>query len=274
MEDYRAVNQAGWDERAPAHAASPDYDVERFAEDPAFLSKVVRFDLPLLGDVTGLRGVHLQCHIGTDTISLARLGASMTGLDYSAPALALARQLAERTGDDATFVQADVYDAASVLGGGRFDLVFTGIGALCWLPSIRRWAEVVAALLRPGGRLFIREAHPMLGTVDDTSDDKLMIEYPYFERDEPMTWSQGGTYVVTDAVFTQNTSHEWNHGLGEIITALMDAGMAITGLTEHDSVPWQALPGQMERSADGEWRLADRPWRIPLSYTLRAVRTG
>jgi hypothetical protein len=110
--------------------------------------------------------------------------------------------------------------------------------------------------------------------VDDTSDDKLMIEYPYFERDEPMTWNQGGTYVETDAVFTQNTSHEWNHGLGEIITALMDAGMAITGLTEHDSVPWQALPGQMERSADGEWRLADRPWRIPLSYTLRAVRTG
>ena len=274
MEDYKAVNRAGWDERAPAHAASPDYDVERFAEDPAFLSKVVRFDLPLLGDVSGLRGVHLQCHIGTDTISLARLGATMTGLDFSAPALALARQLAERAGSDAIFVQADVYDAAGVLGAGGFDLVFTGIGALCWLPSARRWAEVVAALLRPGGRLFIREGHPVLGTVDDTSDGKLVIEYPYFERDEPNTWTEGGTYVETDAVFSHNTSYEWNHGLGEIVTALTDAGLAITGLAEHDSVPWEALPGQMERLADGEWRLTDRPWRMPLSYTLQAVKAA
>jgi len=274
MEDYKAVNRAGWDERAPAHAASPDYDVERFAEDPAFLSKVVRFDLPLLGDVSGLRGVHLQCHIGTDTISLTRLGATMTGLDFSAPALALARQLAERAGSDAIFVQADVYDAAGVLGAGGFDLVFTGIGALCWLPSARRWAEVVAALLRPGGRLFIREGHPVLGTVDDTSDGKLVIEYPYFERDEPNTWTEGGTYVETDAVFSHNTSYEWNHGLGEIVTALTDAGLAITGLAEHDSVPWEALPGQMERLADGEWRLTDRPWRMPLSYTLQAVKAA
>lgn len=275
MADYRAVNRAGWDERAPAHAASADYDVERFAEDPAFLSKVVRFDLPLLGDITGLRGVHLQCHIGTDTISLARLGASMTGLDFSAPALALARQLAERTGSDATFVQADAYDAVGVLGAGRFDLVFTGIGALCWLPSAHRWAAVVAGLLRPGGRLFIREGHPVLWAVDDTRDDKLLVvDYPYFEREEPTAWNEGGTYVETDAVFTQNTSYEWNHGLGEIVTALMDAGMAITGLTEHDSVPWEALPGQMERAAAGEWRLADRPWRLPLSYTLQAVKPG
>src|SRR6266567_2878517 len=126
MDDYRQVNRANWDERAPAHANSPDYEVEQSTADPAFLSSVVRFDLPLLGDISGLRGVHLQCHIGTDTISLARLGASMTGLDFSEPALAQARQLAERTGADATFVQADVYDAVSILGAGAFDLVFTG----------------------------------------------------------------------------------------------------------------------------------------------------
>ena len=114
--------------------------VERFAADPGFLSHVVRFDLPRLGDISGLRGVHLQCHIGTDTISLARLGASMTGLDFSAPAVEQARRLAGRIGADARFVQADVYSAAEVLGRGAFDLVFTGIGALCWLPSIRRWA--------------------------------------------------------------------------------------------------------------------------------------
>jgi len=275
MTDYRALNKASWDERAPAHAASPDYAMERFAADPEFLSDVVRFDLPLLGDIAGLRGAHLQCHIGTDTISLARLGASMTGLDFSSAAVAEATSLAGRTGDDARFVAADVYDAVSVLGAGRFDLVFTGIGALGWLPGIRRWADVVAGLLRPGGRLFIREGHPMLWSLDDTrEDDLIVVDHPYFEREQPVVWDEGGTYVQTDAVFTHNTTHEWNHGLGEIVTALLDAGMSLTGLTEHDSVPWEALPGKMERVAGGEWRLADRPWRLAHSYTLQAVRRG
>jgi SAM-dependent methyltransferase len=273
MEDYQTLNRASWDERAPAHAASPDYAVDRFATDPAFLSHVVRFDLPLLGDIAGLRGVHLQCHIGTDTISLARLGASMTGLDFSPAALAQARSLAERTGDDARFVEADVYDAVGVLGAAAIDLVFTGIGALCWLPSIRRWADVVAGLLRPGGRLFIREGHPMLWTLEDTREDSLLvIEYPYFERTEPQVWDEGGTYVQTDVAFTHNRTHEWNHGLGEIVTALLDVGLELTGLTEHDSVPWEALPGKMEQAGNGEWRLADRPWRLAHSYTLQAIR--
>jgi SAM-dependent methyltransferase len=274
MADYRALNRASWDERAPAHAASPDYAVDQFLADPGFLSHVVRFDLPLLGDITGLRGVHLQCHIGTDTISLARLGASMTGLDFSAAAVAQASSLAGRTGDDARFVEADVYDAASVLGSGAFDLVFTGIGALCWLPSVRRWAGVVADLLRPGGRLFIREGHPMLWALDETREADLVVDFPYFERAEPLVWDEGGTYVQTDAVFTQNRTHQWNHGLGEIVTALLDAGMALTGLTEHDSVPWDGLPGKMEQAGGGEWRLADRPWRLAASYTLQAVRQG
>jgi SAM-dependent methyltransferase len=273
MTDYRAVNLASWNERAPAHAASADYSVTRFAEDPAFLSDVVRFDRPLLGDISGLRGVHLQCHIGTDTISLARLGATMTGLDFSAAALAEARQLAGRAGAAVEFVQADVYDAVKVLGDGQFDLVFTGIGALCWLPGIRRWADVVGGLLRPGGRLFLREGHPMLWSLADARPDGLLaVEYPYFERDEPTIWTEGGTYVQTDAVFTQNVTHEWNHGLGEIVTAVTGAGMDLTGLAEHESAPWEALPGQMERLEGGEWRLADRPWRLPCTYTLQAVK--
>ena len=273
MKDYRAVNLASWDERAPAHAASPDYDVARFADDPSFLSSVVQFDRPLLGDISGLCGVHLQCHIGTDTISLARLGATMTGLDFSAAALAEARQLAGRAGPAVDFVEADVYDAVKVLGAGQFDLVFTGIGALCWLPSIRRWADVVSGLLRPGGRLFLREGHPMLWSLADTRPDGLLVvDNPYFERDEPTIWEEGGTYVATDVAFTQNVTHEWNHGLGEIITALQAAGMGLTGLREHDSAPWEALPGQMERTDGGEWRLADRPWRLPCTYTLQAVK--
>jgi len=273
--DYRAVNRASWDERAPAHAASPDYGLAKFVADPGHLSDVVRFDLPLLGEIKGLRGVHLQCHIGTDTVSLARLGATMTGLDFSPPALAEGRRLAEASGTPVDFVESDLYAAPEALGRGGFDLVYTGIGALCWLPDIRRWARVVADLLRPGGRLFIREGHPMMWALPDPRPDGLLaLQHPYFEQVEPEIWTEGGTYVATDAKFVHNTTHSWNHGLGETVTALIDAGMAITGLAEHDSAPWDALPGQMTLLANGEWQLTDRPERLAHTYTLQAVKTS
>ncbi|MGZ4230215.1 MAG: class I SAM-dependent methyltransferase [Solirubrobacteraceae bacterium] len=273
MERYWEFNRASWDERAPAHAASPDYAYERFVQDPAYLSHIVRFDLPRLGDINGLRGVHLQCHIGTDTLSLARLGAQMTGLDLSPASLAQARELSRRAGPHVEFVEAELYDAVSALGAGCFDLVFTGIGALCWLPSVSRWAQVVADLLVPGGRLFIREGHPVLWSIEYERPDRLLVlEYPYFEREEAQVWDEPGTYVETDAVFEHNVTHEWNHGLGEIVTALLDAGMQLTMLVEHDSVPWEPLPGQMVKDEQGEWRLAERPDRAPLTYTLQAVK--
>jgi SAM-dependent methyltransferase len=273
--DYLTVNRANWNERAPAHAASPDYAFDKFVADPAYLSHVVRFDLPRLGDIAGLRGVHLQCHIGTDTISLSRLGARMTGLDFSAPALAQGRSLAQRAHADVDFVESDVYGAPDVLEPGTFDLVYTGVGALCWLPDIRRWAQVVSALLRPGGRLFIREGHPMLWAIDDLREDgALRVEFSYFERPEPLVWEESGTYVATDHTFTHTVTHSWNHGLGETITALMDAGLDLTMLQEHDSAPWNALPGGMTRDEHGEWRLTDRPWRLAQTYTLTARKRG
>jgi SAM-dependent methyltransferase len=251
VDDYRSANRANWDERAPAHAKSPDYAVDRFIENPEFISQ-----------------------IGTDTISLARLGARMSGLDFSLPALEEARRLAIATGAEVDFVHSDIYDAVEALGAGQFDLVYTGIGALNWLPDVGRWAGVVANLLKPDGRLFLREGHPMMWALEDGRiDGLLVVENPYFERAEPMIWSDGGTYVRTDASFEHNTKYEWNHGIGEIVTALVTRGMRITGLVEHDSVPWEALPGQMETIGNGEFRLADRPWRLPHSYTLQAVRT-
>jgi SAM-dependent methyltransferase len=273
VDESLRINRASWDERAPAHAASPGYSVDRFLSDPAFISDVVRFDLPRLGDVTGLTGVHLQCHIGTDTISLARLGARMTGLDFSPASIEQARRLAETAGPMVEFVEAEVYDAPAILGRERFDFVFTGIGAICWLPSIRRWAEVVAELLVPGGWLFIREGHPMMWTLADRDDDLLVVEQSYFERAEPNVWDEGGTYVETDVQFETTVTHDWNHGLGEIVTALFDVGMELRMLVEHDSVPWEAFPGHMERTGEKEWRLAERPWRLPHSYTLRAVKS-
>ncbi len=271
--DDLASNRANWDERVPAHVASPDYAVARFAADPGYLSGVVAFDKARLGDLSGVRGVHLQCHIGTDTVSLCRLGAHMSGVDFSAPAIAAARRLAEVTGADADFVESDVHDALEVLAPASFDLVYTGIGALCWLPSAQRWARVVAGLLRPGGRLFLREGHPMLWALDDERGDDLVVRYPYFEHPDPVVYDSTGTYVQTDVEFRATRVAVWNHGLGEVLGALVDHGLQITGLTEHDSVPWNSLPGQMERLDSGEWRLIEHPERLAHSYTLEARKT-
>ena len=269
-EEHLRLNRANWDERVPIHVASPTYDEARF-DDPAHLSGVVRFDVPRLGDLTGVRGLHLQCHIGTDTVSLARLGARMTGLDFSAPALAAARDLAARAGVDVTFLEGEVHDAAAVAGAARYDLVYTGIGALCWLPDVRRWARVVADLLAPGGRLFLREGHPVLWSLDEGRTDGLVIGYPYFEEPEPIVFTEEQSYVVSDATLGAATTHQWNHGLGEIVGAVLEAGLVLTGLVEHRSVPWEALPGRME-TVDGEFRLREHPERLPLTYTLQAVR--
>ena len=272
MDDYLNINRANWDERVGAHVASDNYAVDRLVADRSFLSGVVRFDLPRLGDIRGTKGVHLQCHIGTDTLSLTRLGATMTGLDFSGSSLAAACELAQRGGAEIRFVEADVYRALEVLEPGSFDFVYTGIGALCWLPYIARWASIVAGLLRRGGRLFIRDCHPMLFAIDDSFTDRLVVEYPYFERKEAQEFTDAGTYVETDITFANQATHEWNHGLGQIVTALLGSGLSLLALEEHDSVPWLALPGQMEIDEFGEWRLRDRPWRLAASFTLQALK--
>lgn len=269
----RAWNMRMWDQRAPVHASSPDYGLTSFLEDPDHLSDVVRFDRPRLGSIDGLRGVHLQCHIGTDTLSLSRLGARMTGLDFSHASLVEARRLAAAAGADIDFVEADLYDAPEVLPASAFDLVFTGIGALCWLADIRVWARVVATLLAPGGRLFMREGHPMMWAMDDSlSDGTLLATYPY--RETPaLRFETPGTYVRTDVPLENWVSYSYNHGIGEILTSLLDAGLVITMFEEHESLPWNAFaPGAMAKDDDGEWRLIDRPERLPLSYTLQAIK--
>lgn len=271
--DYIDANRANWDQRATLHAArdGSGYGVQRYVADPEALSDVVRFDLPLLGDIAGRRAVHLQCHIGTDTLSLARLGARVTGLDFSENAVAEARRLAAEAGAEVDFVQADVRDAASVLPRGTFDLVYTGIGALCWLPSIADWAGVVADLLAPGGTLHIREGHPVLWSLNEELPG-LALMFPYFEQSVPLEWDDDGTYVEVAAPITATRTYEWNHGLGEIVTALLDRGLRLDTLVEHDSVPWQALPGRMTQRPDGEYALTQQPSVMPLSYTIRASK--
>jgi SAM-dependent methyltransferase len=269
MSDYVAVNRANWDSRVPHHLQG--YGLDDLRRDPTRLSDVVRFDVARLGDITGRDVVHLQCHIGTDTLSLARLGARhVTGVDFSTPALAAASQLARDAGAEIDYVECEVYDALDVLGAERFDLVYTGVGALCWLPDIARWARVVAGLLRPGGRLFVREGHPVLAALDDPRPDGLLVlRYPYFET-EGLHFFEERSYVEHEGVLDSPESVSFNHGLGEVVTALLDVGLTLTGLEEHTSAPWNALGAMMEDAGGGEYRLREAPERLPLTFTLQA----
>jgi SAM-dependent methyltransferase len=273
--DWREVNKANWESRVPVHTGPGGYHLDAF-DDPEHLSNVVRYDLPRLGRLDGLDVVHLQCHIGTDTIGLARLGArSVTGLDFSPSALTAAQTLATRAEADITFVESDLYDAVNTLSPARFDVVYTGIGAICWLPDVARWAQVVADLLRPGGRLFLREAHPVLWSMGDPRPDGLLvIEYPYFETDG-VTFSEAISYAGEGTLAAPDIVH-FNHGLGEIFNALWTAGFTITAFDEHRELPWNPLGDGMVASDthDGEFVLTSEPDRMPLSYTLQAVKSA
>jgi SAM-dependent methyltransferase len=198
----------------------------------------------------------------------------MTGLDFSSASLEQARSLAKDTGADIEYFEGNVYSAPELLGRGEFDLVYTGVGALCWLPNVAEWGKVVADLLKPDGRLFIREGHPILWALDDEQQDRIIVDAPYFETVDPSIYEEEGTYVATDAQFRHNITHTWNHGIGEIVMSLIAAGMELTSLVEHQSVPWEAMPGQMVQDEQGEWRLKERPERLAATYTLQAVKSS
>jgi SAM-dependent methyltransferase len=214
----------------------------------------------------------MQCHLGTDTLCLARAGAQAKGLDLSAASVAEAAELAAGCGLDVRYVHANVYDAAAALGGERFDIVYTGKGALCWLPDLPRWARTVADLLRPGGLLYLVEFHPLLSSLADEQPARdLVIDYDYLpgrgaERvDSPCTYTDG------EQLRENTVSYQWAHGLGDVVNALLGAGLRIDSLAEHDLAPWPRFPG-MTDAGNGWWRLPKERPRVPVVYSLRAVR--
>lgn len=272
LDEFRRANRANWDDRVPIHWDSPVYDTAGFIADPARLSAEVAWDARYVGEVRGRHLLHLQCHMGKDTLSWARLGAEVTGIDFSEPAIAAARRLSAESGTPGRFLVAELYDAPHVLPE-TFDVVYTGVGALNWLPDIARWARVVAGFLAPGGLFYIREGHPMLWTLDWREDRALTVRYPYFETAAPVVDDDPSTYAGPGTVAHART-YEWNHGIGEVVTALLDAGLALTALREHRELSWQGLP-QMVQGEDGMWRLPEAQRSlVPLMYSLIARRPG
>jgi SAM-dependent methyltransferase len=265
VDEHRAANRANWDERTPTHVRSGFYDVEGWLRDERGPRPR---EVAALGDVTGLRLVHLQCHFGVDTLAWARAGATVTGLDFSPVAIEAAVDLARRAGLAArsTFVCADVLDAASALAPQQFDIVYVSLGSLGWLPSVGRWADQVAALLVTGGRLYLHDGHPLSAAL---AVDSLEIERSYFEEPEPFVEEASDTYTGDGGAVTSTTTYEWNHSLGEIVGALVRNGLVVDALDEHDWTVWRRYDWLVEAD-DDRWSVpAGRP-RIPLSFTLLA----
>ncbi len=271
LDPYFEANRANWDDRTPIHTASRQYDLEGFlAGDSTLLEE----DIANVGDVTGKTLLHTQCHIGLDTLSWARRGASVTGLDFSPESINTARDIATRAGLEARFVEANVYAAVEALEGEQFDVVFTGVGALCWLPDATAWTHVMGKLVRPGGAFYIREFHPVLWSLDeDAPPPSLSITRPYFETTEPLASDEAITYTdnPTGEPIANTRTYEWNHGLGHVITALIQAGLRIEFVHEYDWCESPALPWMVE---EGRWRwaLPEGRERLPLAYAIRATK--
>lgn len=269
MRESMELNRVRWDELVPIHARSTMYGVDRLKAGGITLNQI---ELDELGDVSGQSLLHLQCHFGLDTLSWSRLGAVVTGIDYSLPAIELARSLADETGIEARFIHTNVYDLPGVLDE-TFDVVFTSYGVLCWLPDIRGWAQIVSRYLKPGGTFYIVEGHPF-NWVFETNQKKTGIEltYSYFPGDSPEVFDEPGTYADEDADVKNTVTHEWNHPIGEIVTALVESGLQIHFLHEHQVIPWKPW-GILEEAGDGLYKLPDNVPSLPLLFSIGASRT-
>ena len=270
--EWCRVNRANWDERVGIHIGPRGYDLTELRAGSGRLNGIEEAELP---SVDRKRVVHLQCHFGADSLKLAQRGADVIGLDFSAPAIEAARLLAGELGlaGRARFIHADLYDALPAIPEPHgFDMVFVTWGALCWLPDIARWAEIVAALLRPGGLLYLADGHPAAYVLDDVNSapgGMPGFSAPYFSR-EPVIETDPQDYVDADATLTNATTYTWIHPLGDIVTSLIASGMTLYWLHEHDAVPWRMFR-ILVKDASGLYRWPDKPW-LPLAFSLAATR--
>ena len=268
VERYKNVNVGLWNEMTPVHERSDFYDVASFK---AGRSTLMSIELDELGDISGRSLLHLQCHFGLDTMSWARLGARVTGVDFSDKAIDQARSLSQELGIDARFVLSNVYDLPDALDG-QFDIVFTSYGVLNWLPDLGRWARTVAQFLKPGGIFYIAEFHPFANVLDDEDDaTEPALRYSYFHASEPMKFDAGGPSYADQSSTLTHPSYEWDHSMSDIVNSLVGAGLRIDFMHEFDYCCYQAFPF-MEQGDDGWWRLTKGGDSIPLTFSITATK--
>jgi SAM-dependent methyltransferase len=271
LDRYREANLRLWDEWAALHPNTEFYRVDEFKRGRSSLRP---FELEELGDVSGRSLLHLQCHFGLDTLSWARRGAKVTGADFSSVAIDRASALAGEIGIGARFVLSELYDLSNHLDD-RFDIVYTSGGVLNWLPDIEGWARVVDHFLRPGGTFYIAEFHPITNVFDDAEGvTEPLVRYPYFPRGEPMEWPVAGSYADRDASVQADRAYQWQHSLGEIVSAVAARELRIEFLHEYPFSRFKWAPF-LERREDGHFWLGEGcQGELPMMFTLRASKPG
>ncbi len=263
-----------WDTLAHLHAQGSGAEFYRIEQWLAGESKLAPWEIEEMGSVEGKSLLHMQCHIGTDTLSWAREGARVTGLDFSPNAIIEAERFADILGfDDARFVVSRVSDAVETLDGEQFDIIYTGRGALCWLPNLKQWARVCAALLRPGGTLYLEESTPTVNILDSEEGPdgpRLVPKYDLF-NEGPISEIGEGSYADPDWS-GERITHCWEYRYDTIINALIEGGFRIDFLNERDELFFAPWPEFFEPSGPNYWRLKEGQVPIPLSFTLKATR--
>lgn len=264
MDERLATNRANWNERTTVHAASEFYDVEGFKKGRITLTDI---ECREVGDVSGKTLLHLQCHFGMDTMSWSRLGAKATGVDISDTAIDLARSLNDEIGADARFIRSNVYDLSDVLDE-EFDIVFTSLGVLCWLPDLDKWASVVHRFLRPGGTFYMLDGHPFIGVYEEDDAGDIRPTYSYFHQ---QFFFEGNHQTYTDGDSIASPVYEWQHSLGEIVTAITKSGLTIEYLHEFPMSFYQAFPN-MTKHEDGSWRFPEHNDSFPQLFSIKATK--
>lgn len=260
--NYININRASWNNRVDTHLKSEFYDLDGFIKGDTSLNSI---ELNLLGDIRGKKILHLQCHFGQDTISLSRLGAEATGVDLSDKAIASAEQIAEDTGSNARFICCDIYDLPNHLTQ-QFDIVFTSYGVIGWLPDLDKWAKIIVDFLKPNGRFVMAEFHPVVWMFDDHFEK---IGYNYFNTGA-IVEAEVGTYADKTAPIAQECVM-WNHGLGEVLSSLINSGLEISSLEEFDYSPYNCFNNTVEFEPK-KYRIAHLGNKIPMVYSLAAKK--
>lgn len=273
MDAYFKANRANWDERVAIHVKDQT-GLYRMADFRAGVDTLFPVEAAEIGDVSGQRLVHLQCHFGKDTLVLARRGATVTGLDFSTAAIAAARALAEEVAVPATFVEGNVYDAPDLVGRAAYDVAYVTWGAINWLPDIVGWAQTVADVLKPGGRLYLAETHPTILAFEEI-DGLIQPGYAYqTPKDQPIADDTNVTYTGAPDLLAARRTYEWIHPVSAILTALSSVGLRLTFFHEHEVLPYRLFPMMIEGEAPDQFVLPPSLPRLPLAFSLGAVKFG
>ncbi len=267
MEKYLESNKKRWNELADIHFKSQFYNVNEFIKNGISISDL---EIKEVGEVTGKKLLHLQCHFGKDTISWARLGAQVTGVDFSDRAIELAKQLSQKIGIHASFICSEISELdKTILDPKSFDIVYTSHGAIYWLPDLERWAQIIMFFLKPNGVFYIADSHPTACIFDDECENDLIVRFPYFHQIEPLEFDYDGSYANGEAKLKNIKEYGWVHNLSYIVNSLINVGLQIEFIHEFPFTSWKMFPFLEERE-NGWWHLPAQFQKIPLMFTLKA----